>query len=144
MLLHKPIRLSTKMLISLLLIASVMLVACSKKEQAPISFWHSMADKQAVAINEMAQAFAQLHPDITVRPIYQGSYDQLHQKLIAAITSCTNTSNPMVLLAAGLLAKNAVAKGLSVPKYIKTSLAPGSRVVTDYLRDADCLSTDAR
>lgn len=59
--------------------------------------------------------------------------------LIAAITSCTNTSNPMVLLAAGLLAQNAVAKGLSVAKNIKTSLAPGSRVVTDYLRDADLL-----
>ncbi|PXW89952.1 aconitase [Nitrosomonas sp. Nm84] len=53
--------------------------------------------------------------------------------LIAAITSCTNTSNPSVLLAAGLLAKKAVEKGLSVKHYIKTSLAPGSRVVTDYL-----------
>ncbi|MGV8713150.1 MAG: aconitate hydratase [Nitrosomonas sp.] len=53
--------------------------------------------------------------------------------LIAAITSCTNTSNPSVLLAAGLLAKKAVEKGLSVKQHIKTSLAPGSRVVTDYL-----------
>ncbi|HEY9319247.1 MAG TPA: aconitate hydratase AcnA, partial [Achromobacter sp.] len=53
--------------------------------------------------------------------------------LIAAITSCTNTSNPNVLLAAGLLAKKAVEAGLKVPKHIKTSLAPGSRVVTDYL-----------
>ncbi|ALQ52365.1 aconitate hydratase [Nitrosomonas ureae] len=53
--------------------------------------------------------------------------------LIAAITSCTNTSNPSVLLAAGLLAKKAVEKGLSVRHHIKTSLAPGSRVVTDYL-----------
>ncbi|PSJ17661.1 aconitate hydratase [Nitrosomonas supralitoralis] len=53
--------------------------------------------------------------------------------LIAAITSCTNTSNPSVLLAAGLLAKKAVEKGLSVKHHIKTSLAPGSRVVTDYL-----------
>ena len=53
--------------------------------------------------------------------------------LIAAITSCTNTSNPSVLLAAGLLAKKAVEAGLSVPKHIKTSLAPGSRVVTEYL-----------
>lgn len=53
--------------------------------------------------------------------------------LVAAITSCTNTSNPSVLLAAGLLAKKAVEKGLSVKSYIKTSLAPGSRVVTDYL-----------
>jgi aconitate hydratase len=53
--------------------------------------------------------------------------------LIAAITSCTNTSNPSVLLAAGLLAKKAVEKGLTVHPRIKTSLAPGSRVVTDYL-----------
>ena len=53
--------------------------------------------------------------------------------VIAAITSCTNTSNPSVMLAAGLLAQKAVAKGLRVPSYVKTSLAPGSRVVTDYL-----------
>jgi len=51
--------------------------------------------------------------------------------LIAAITSCTNTSNPGVLLAAGLLAKKAVERGLSVKKHVKTSLAPGSRVVTE-------------
>ena len=59
--------------------------------------------------------------------------------LIAAITSCTNTSNPGVLLAAGLLAKKAVAKGLSVKHHIKTSLAPGSRVVTEYLAKAGLL-----
>ena len=59
--------------------------------------------------------------------------------LIAAITSCTNTSNPSVLLAAGLLAKKAVALGLSVPAHIKTSLAPGSRVVTKYLEAAGLL-----
>ena len=53
--------------------------------------------------------------------------------VIAAITSCTNTSNPSVMLAAGLLAKKAVARGMKVPSYVKTSLAPGSRVVTDYL-----------
>jgi aconitate hydratase len=55
---------------------------------------------------------------------------------IAAITSCTNTSNPYVMLGAGLLAKKAVEKGLQVPKHVKTSLAPGSKVVTGYLRDA--------
>jgi aconitate hydratase len=59
--------------------------------------------------------------------------------LIAAITSCTNTSNPSVLLAAGLLAKKAVAKGLRVKPHIKTSLAPGSRVVTEYLTRAGLL-----
>ena len=55
--------------------------------------------------------------------------------VIAAITSCTNTSNPSVLIAAGLLAKRAVEKGLRVPSFVKTSLAPGSRVVTDYLNE---------
>ncbi|SFD78340.1 aconitase [Lentibacillus persicus] len=55
---------------------------------------------------------------------------------IAAITSCTNTSNPYVMLGAGLLAKNAVEKGLKVPEYVKTSLAPGSKVVTRYLEDS--------
>lgn len=57
--------------------------------------------------------------------------------LIAAITSCTNTSNPSVMVAAGLLAKKAVEKGLRVEPHIKTSLAPGSRVVTDYLNETD-------
>jgi aconitate hydratase len=56
--------------------------------------------------------------------------------VIAAITSCTNTSNPSVLIAAGLLAKNAVEKGLKVKPWVKTSLAPGSQVVTDYLAKA--------
>jgi aconitate hydratase len=56
--------------------------------------------------------------------------------VIAAITSCTNTSNPSVMVAAGLMARNAVEAGLSVPPYVKTSLAPGSRVVTDYLKQA--------
>ncbi|MGN6423365.1 MAG: aconitate hydratase AcnA [Asticcacaulis sp.] len=56
--------------------------------------------------------------------------------VIAAITSCTNTSNPSVLIAAGLLAKKAHEKGLSVKPWVKTSLAPGSQVVTDYLNDS--------
>ena len=56
--------------------------------------------------------------------------------VIAAITSCTNTSNPSVLLAAGLVAKKAIEKGLNVKPYVKTSLAPGSRVVTEYLQKA--------
>ena len=56
--------------------------------------------------------------------------------VIAAITSCTNTSNPSVMLAAGLLAKKAVARGLRAKPWVKTSLAPGSRVVTDYLAEA--------
>ncbi len=56
--------------------------------------------------------------------------------VIAAITSCTNTSNPSVMLGAGIVAKKAFEKGLKVPPYVKTSLAPGSRVVTDYLEEA--------
>ena len=60
--------------------------------------------------------------------------------VIAAITSCTNTSNPSVLIAAGLLAKKAVEKGLTVPAWVKTSLAPGSKVVRDYLEKANLLA----
>ena len=71
------------------------------------------------------------------------TYDGIELKngdvLIAAITSCTNTSNPGVLLAAGLLAKKAVELGLTVKPHIKTSLAPGSRVVTEYLTNAGLL-----
>ena len=59
--------------------------------------------------------------------------------VIAAITSCTNTSNPSVMLGAGLLARKAVERGLRPPKYVKTSLAPGSKVVTEYLREAGVL-----
>ena len=59
--------------------------------------------------------------------------------VIAAITSCTNTSNPSVMVAAGILAKKAVEKGLSVPPWVKTSLAPGSRVVTDYYQKSGLL-----
>ena len=59
--------------------------------------------------------------------------------VIAAITSCTNTSNPSVMIAAGLLAKKAVEKGLTVPPWVKTSLAPGSRVVTDYYEKSGLL-----
>jgi len=59
--------------------------------------------------------------------------------VIAAITSCTNTSNPAVMISAGLVAKKALERGLQVKPYVKTSLAPGSRVVTDYLEKADLL-----
>jgi aconitate hydratase len=59
--------------------------------------------------------------------------------VIAAITSCTNTSNPSVMLGAGLVAKKALERGLTVPPYVKTSLAPGSKVVTQYLRETGLL-----
>src|SRR5262249_17302751 len=60
--------------------------------------------------------------------------------VIAAITSCTNTSNPSVILAGGLLAKKAVEKGLETPPWVKSSLAPGSKVVTEYYKQAGLLS----
>jgi aconitate hydratase len=66
-----------------------------------------------------------------------GKFDMHHgDVVIAAITSCTNTSNPSVLMAAGLIAKKAIEKGLQVKPWVKTSLAPGSQVVTDYLEKA--------
>src|SRR5258706_935522 len=74
-------------------------------------------------------------PATGAKPIDIGNGDVL----IAAITSCTNTSNPGVLLAAGLLAKKAAAKGLKVKRHVKTSLAPGSRVVTEYLTKSNLL-----
>ncbi|WP_221030127.1 aconitate hydratase [Actomonas aquatica] len=84
------------------------------------------ADISAASINEMAAN--RPTPDCVETPeLANGSV------LIAAITSCTNTSNPSVMLAAGLLAKKAVERGLSVNPLVKSSLAPGSRVVTDYL-----------
>ncbi|MFB6172114.1 MAG: aconitate hydratase [Haloarculaceae archaeon] len=72
-------------------------------------------------------------PDGTTTEIGHGSV------VVSAITSCTNTSNPSVMVAAGLLARNAVERGLDVPAYVKTSLAPGSRVVTEYLEAAGLL-----
>ena len=71
-------------------------------------------------------------------PVKGKNFDLGHgDVVIAAITSCTNTSNPYVMVAAGLLAKNAVKRGLTVKPWVKTSLAPGSQVVTDYLDEAD-------
>ncbi|MEQ9259653.1 MAG: aconitate hydratase AcnA [Roseovarius sp.] len=84
------------------------------------------------------------------RPVTEGGFGRPDEEpqggglrdgaiLIAAITSCTNTSNPAVMLGAGLLARNAVAHGLSVPAWMKTSLAPGSRLVGDYLARASLM-----
>ena len=91
---------------------------------------------QPVADNGFAKKPGDLRKRFKARSgIEVGSGDVL----IAAITSCTNTSNPSVLLAAGLLAKKAVERGLTVKPHIKTSLAPGSRVVTEYLTNAGLL-----
>jgi aconitase A len=92
---------------------------------------------QARMLNEGPAAVATLPPrtamveiDGEEAPMTDGSV------VIAAITSCTNTSNPSVMIGAGLLAKHAVERGLTVRPYVKTSMAPGSRVVTDYLNSA--------
>jgi aconitate hydratase len=84
-----------------------------------------------------AMAAKQAKPVSTVEVTDNGKkYDVGHGSVvIAAITSCTNTSNPSVMIAAGILAKKAVELGLEVKPWVKTSLAPGSRVVTDYLKD---------
>lgn len=79
---------------------------------------------------------AELDKTATVKYAEGDELIQTGHVAIAAITSCTNTSNPYVLLAAGLLAKNAVEKGLTVAKTVKTSLAPGSKVVTGYLKNS--------
>ena len=92
--------------------------------------------------NAPAAQPASLHVATTVKERFNVDPDQYLDHgsvVIAAITSCTNTSNPSVMVAAGLLAKKAVGKGLSVPPWVKTSLAPGSRVVTDYYKKAGLL-----
>jgi aconitate hydratase len=99
-------------------------------------------DWESTSIGEVSQPPVE-PPTIDPRPktaevALNGHRAQLHHGsvVIAAITSCTNTSNPSVMLGAGLLAKKAVERGLSVPPYVKTSLAPGSRAVIDYLERA--------
>ncbi len=110
-----------------------------------------------IELNQMPQAFEEsLLQDVSQRGFgltptetqktSQITWDDGHQEslaqgsvVIAAITSCTNTSNPSVMIGAGLLAKKAVEKGLRVKSYVKTSLAPGSRVVTAYLEAAGLL-----
>ncbi|OIJ18996.1 aconitate hydratase 1 [Anaerobacillus alkalidiazotrophicus] len=80
--------------------------------------------------DEIAKSVTVTHPNGETSTFGTGAV------MIAAITSCTNTSNPFVMLGAGLLAKKAVEKGLKVPAFVKTSLAPGSKVVTGYLNEA--------
>jgi aconitate hydratase len=98
-----------------------------------------------VALTGVKTEFAKVLPDIVKGAdlkqrtnVAGADYDLGHgDVVIAAITSCTNTSNPSVLIAAGLLARNARAKGLKTKPWVKTSLAPGSQVVTDYLAKAE-------
>src|SRR5271163_2876090 len=95
------------------------------------------------SMKKMAEERSQKNPHATGRAtanVGDGSFEVKDgDVLIAAITSCTNTSNPAVLVAAGLLARNANARGLKSKPWVKTSLAPGSRVVTDYLAKAGLL-----
>jgi aconitate hydratase len=92
-----------------------------------------------VELPQLPQAMAGVLPHHANQqyPVQNQSFQMTHGAVvIAAITSCTNTSNPNVLMAAGLLAKKAVEKGLKTQPWVKTSLAPGSKVVTDYLEKA--------
>jgi aconitate hydratase len=90
---------------------------------------------------EPSDGAPEYEPDTPVRLVLDGEEATLKHgsTVIAAITSCTNTSNPSVMIGAGLLAKKAVERGLSVAPHVKTSLAPGSKVVTEYLQTSDLL-----
>ncbi|MFL5322109.1 MAG: aconitate hydratase AcnA [Myxococcaceae bacterium] len=110
---------------------------CGQIDQAKVNSWLTDAGKPELPTDGAA------HPELgnlaRATTLKQGalSYRMGHGAVvIASITSCTNTSNPNVMLAAGILAKKAVEKGLDTKPWVKTSLAPGSQVVTDYLTDA--------
>ena len=91
-------------------------------------------------LSDTRQALSEEFPDLVLQAdtsfsVAGADYNLHHGDIVlAAITSCTNTSNPSVMVAAGLLARNAIAKGLEAKPWVKTSLAPGSRVVADYLQ----------
>lgn len=106
-------------------------LAGPKRPQDRVALKNTKASMTAI-LNEQHKLVTD---SVTVRPLEAEAF-QLAQGavVIAAITSCTNTSNPSVMLAAGLLAKKAVEKGLTRKPWVKTSLAPGSKVVTDYLQ----------
>ena len=98
-----------------------------------------LKDMKANWQKDLAGTFAKPQPSPPVTVEDQGTTSSITDGavVIAAITSCTNTSNPSVMVAAGLLARKAVARGLTRKPWVKTSLAPGSRVVTDYFDNAD-------
>jgi aconitate hydratase len=104
--------------------------------------------REALTMPKAERGFALEREKLDIKAVLQSNGDSVDMRhgsvAIAAITSCTNTSNPYVMVGAGLVAKKAVEKGLSVKSYVKTSMAPGSRVVTEYLQHAglmDPLST---
>jgi aconitate hydratase len=113
----------------------VHLGSCTPVEQPQ----HVIAGEDRVSASESEMRDQHPTPDTVHNsvPTRDGDWQIGHGSVvIAAITSCTNTSNPSVMLGAGLLAKKAVERGLKVPAYVKSSLAPGSRVVSDYLTKA--------
>ncbi len=112
-------------------------LAGPKRPQDRVPLTKAKAVSQA-AVKKMAEERSVKNPTATGQATVAGGAYVLKDNavVIAAITSCTNTSNPAVLIAAGLLAKNARARGLNSKPWVKTSLAPGSRVVTDYLTAA--------
>ncbi|HNQ73460.1 MAG TPA: aconitate hydratase [Verrucomicrobiota bacterium] len=97
-------------------------------QQQALAAGTNPATEREMVVNRPAPDFIAAHAPAIKARLHHGSV------VIAAITSCTNTSNPSVMLAAGLLAKKAVERGLKVPAAVKASLAPGSRVVSDYLK----------
>ncbi|MBI4470073.1 MAG: aconitate hydratase AcnA, partial [Acidobacteria bacterium] len=100
-------------------------------------------DRVSASESEMRDQHPAAGPveDLPKTPFHDGDGQIGHGSVvIAAITSCTNTSNPSVMIAAGMLARKAVERGLSVKPWVKTSLAPGSKVVTDYLRETGLLA----
>ena len=107
----------------------------AKTAPRQVSRFEGEGGSTAVALEDPHSPAAEVHVDDDLdSQLHDGSV------VIAAITSCTNTSNPSVMLAAGLLAKKAVEKGLKRKPWVKTSLAPGSRVVTEYYRKAGLLA----
>lgn len=100
--------------------------------------WHETLQKP---IEKLGFGLNDAETKLTSKAIIDGEEVELKQGsvVIAAITSCTNTSNPSVMLGSALVAKKAVERGLQVPSYVKSSLTPGSKVVTDYLQKAQLL-----
>jgi aconitate hydratase len=117
-------------------------LAGPKRPQDRVPLRNAKAVYQS-SVKKMAEERAQKNPQAGGSATAKVGTDTFEVKdgavLIAAITSCTNTSNPAVLVAAGLLARNALKKGLASKPWVKTSLAPGSRVVTDYLTKSGLL-----
>jgi len=112
--------------------------------KSELTRWVEENNNPVMIAPEFAAEYPEKNKDflhrIPVRQADGASYNLCHGSVaIAAITSCTNTSNPSVLIAAGLLAKRAVQRGLHVRPWVKTSLAPGSKAVTEYLEGANLL-----